>query len=143
MIYKITVLTNVQKFSRSIDEQAIKENICNNKNHELHLKVLRLKAIFQIMYFTKNERKKKTPLQVLRGLYVYKYTKSKTLIKILNLLGLSVSYDVVLRIKIQLANYAYKCSEKIILSCQVIYTSIRSLRQPLITLIGTELLSLE
>lgn len=48
---------------------------------------------------------------MLIGLSVYFSTKSKNTITILNRLGLSISYDKVLRIRARLAAYALKISE--------------------------------
>ena len=69
--------------------------------------LLRIKALFQIMYFLKYKCKclQKTPLHILLGLFIHQTTRSKSAITTLNHLGLSVSYDHILRIRTCLASY--------------------------------------
>ena len=78
------------------------------------IKSLRLKTLYQIIYFIKNNGAKKTPLHVYIGLFIYTNTKSKITITILNRLGLSISYDEVLRIRTRLAEYATKSAQSIV-----------------------------
>ena len=67
--------------------------------------LLRIKALFQIMYFLKYKGPQKTPLHILLGLFIHQTTRSKSAITTLNHLGLSISYDHILRIRTCLACY--------------------------------------
>lgn len=71
-----------------------------------NIKLLRINSLFQAFYFIFFKGLKKTPLQTLLGLFVYSSNRSKSTITILNRLGLSISYDEVLRIRTCLASYA-------------------------------------
>lgn len=75
------------------------------------IRLLRIKSMYQVMYFIKQSGMKKTPLHTLISLFVYNTTKSKNIISTLNRLGLAISYDEVLRIRTRLALYTIKFSE--------------------------------
>ena len=70
------------------------------------VKLLRIRSLFQIMHFIKYKGKVKTPLQTLIGSFIFNTTRSKTTVKILNRLGLSISYEEILRVRTRLATYA-------------------------------------
>ena len=63
------------------------------------------------MYYIRNNGTKKTPFHVLLGLFVYNTDKSKNIITALNRVGLSISYDEILRIRTRLALYTGKKCE--------------------------------
>ncbi|KAJ8668266.1 hypothetical protein QAD02_009929 [Eretmocerus hayati] len=73
------------------------------------IKLLRMKCLTQMMYYMKTGGQHKTPLHTLIGVSIYDGTKSKAVITLLNRLGLSISYDEILRIKTRMAFFALKC----------------------------------
>lgn len=72
---------------------------------------IRLHSIFQILYYHLHNGSKKTPLHVLTGHNVYDRCKSKELITSLNRIGVSTSYDDVLRSRGLLSSYVTKESK--------------------------------
>lgn len=73
--------------------------------HDSSIKSIRIKSLFQIMYYVKKGGRVDTPLHILLGIFVYTYTKSKSTLSVLNRLGLTVSYDEILRIRARLATF--------------------------------------
>lgn len=100
-----------------IDKQDI---LKTNLNHDLfdealdvshEIKSLRVKSLFQIIYYMRYNGRKKTSLHTLISLFVHSSTRSKSVIMALNRLGLSISYDEILRIRTRLALYTTTISE--------------------------------
>lgn len=69
------------------------------------IKMLRVKAIFQSMFYTYHNGTKRTPLHVATGLSVHSTCKSRLLITSLNRTGVSISYDEIQRIRSNLASF--------------------------------------
>lgn len=75
------------------------------KEHLSEQKILKIKSLFQVMYYIYKNGLERTPLQVMNGLAIHYSCRSKSLIDSMNHLGLSISFDDVLRIKNRLALY--------------------------------------
>ena len=87
------------------------ENLDKEISIQKHLKI---KSLFQIMFYILRNGEVKTPLHTMIGMSVYNTCKSKSLIQSLNHLGLSISYDEVLRCKTSLALYTIEsCTEEV------------------------------
>lgn len=82
----------------------------DSKTHK-RIKLLRIKSLFQIICYIHNQGQMKTPFHCLLGTFVYKTTKSKNTISTLNRLGLSISYDQILRTRTSLAAYTIEISK--------------------------------
>lgn len=88
-------------FSKLFDVD--KGDLCKNKlDYDLidtslpitkEVKLLRIKSLFQIIYFIKCNGIVRALLQTLTGLFVFNTTRSKNTIKILNRLGISICYE--------------------------------------------------
>ncbi|KAJ8679187.1 hypothetical protein QAD02_014974 [Eretmocerus hayati] len=78
----------------------------------LDRKKLKIKSLFQTMFFILKNGREKTPLQVMNGIALHATCKSKTLIDSLNHLGLSISYDEILRIRNGLALYTLELNAR-------------------------------
>ena len=105
----LSIFCNVKKKNLEskvayVDEQ-VEDSTLRQK-----LKLLRVRALFQNMFFIGHNGFKKTPLHTLLGLQVWSKTKSKSLITMLNRLGYSISYDEARRIRTELADYAKESS---------------------------------
>ena len=61
-------------------------------------------AVLQILYFDMHNGRKRTPLHVINGQSIHSTCKSSTLVKSFNHLGLSVSYEELLRYHNDMAN---------------------------------------
>ena len=71
-----------------------------------HLSKLRkVKSIFQVLYSMVHNGKRRTPLHLMCAEGIHATCKSKTLITSLNHLGISVSYDEILRYQTDLASF--------------------------------------
>jgi len=68
-------------------------------------KILKMTSLYQTMYYILHKGKKKTPLHVMNGIAVHDACRSSTLIRSLNHIGVSISYDEVLRYRCDLANF--------------------------------------
>lgn len=77
----------------------------NGRNNLKEIKLLRVKSLFQIMYFINRHGYEKTPQHILTGLFLHHATRSKTAITMLNRLGLSICYDEILRIRTRMAQF--------------------------------------
>ena len=65
-------------------------------------------SIFQILAYTINDGRKKTPLHTMMGQYVYGKTRSKNIITAMNKIGCSTGYDRTRKNRVLLAAYAVK-----------------------------------
>ncbi|KAJ8680646.1 hypothetical protein QAD02_016433 [Eretmocerus hayati] len=81
------------------------DKISRNEKKPFDSKILKIKSLFQIMVFILSNGQERTPFQVMNGISIHATCKSKTLIDSFNHLGLSISYDEILRIKNRLAPY--------------------------------------
>lgn len=103
-LFKIDLkaLTNKLKNpTQSNSSDILNENISINKDY---IKILKMKSLCQVMYSIKNHARK-APQHVMLGLFIYSTTKSKSIITIMNRLGLCISYDEILRIRKRLASF--------------------------------------
>ena len=69
-------------------------------------KNIRAYSIYQMILYTVNEGKTKTPLHVMTGHSIYTRCRSRSTITTLNKIGVSISYDEVRRGQALLASYA-------------------------------------
>ena len=95
------------------DFQSVTENQ-NDKSSVSESKQLKLYALYQIIYYIFKNGKVKTPLHIMNGLSIYNTCKSKSLIQSLNHLGLSISYDEVLKSKTNLALFTVESCSSIV-----------------------------
>lgn len=75
------------------------------------LRILKIKSLYQIMYYIVHAGKKKTPLHMMTAISVHAISKSASLVKMLNRTGLSISYDEVQRCRTALASYTVESSQ--------------------------------
>ena len=108
---KITINKNMESGGNKCDD--FSDNT-HEDNIEQKTKRLQILSVFQILYYIMFNGRKKTPLQTLLGQTFHDVCKSKTLISSLNLLGISVSYDEVLRHQTNLTNYMIDTSSAIL-----------------------------
>jgi hypothetical protein len=73
---------------------------------------MKLKSLFQMMYYIIHNGRKKTPLHVMTAHHIYDKCKSRELITSLNRTGVCISYNEIQRARSNLAYYAYLSSEK-------------------------------
>ena len=74
-------------------------------------KAIKIKSLYQIMYYILHNGRKNTPLHIMTGHNVYDTCKSRELITTLNRVGVSTSYNEVRRARSNLANFCFTSSE--------------------------------
>ena len=70
-------------------------------------KVVKIFSVFQIMYYTLHNGRKKTPLQIMAGHSIYETCKSRELLTSFNRIAASISYNEVRRDRSNFAKYTY------------------------------------
>lgn len=101
----------LSKFFEVDQNEIVSQQIDSSFSKRGYIKAIKLKSLFQIMYFIKNNGHKKTPFHVFLSTFIYHTTRSKQTLNELNRFGLSISHDEMLRIKVRLASYSVKCNE--------------------------------
>lgn len=86
-------------------------NYHNMKNKQKQNDIIRIKSLYQIMYFILHSGRKKTPLHLLTGIAIHSTCKSASLITSFNKIGLCVSYDDIRRVRLRLALYTIERGE--------------------------------
>ena len=75
-------------------------------------RAVKVKSLYQMVYYILHNGKKKTPLHVMIGHHTYDKCKSREVITSLNRVGVSTSYNEVRRARSNLANYCFEKSEE-------------------------------
>ena len=75
-------------------------------------RAVKVKSLYQMVYYILHNCKKKTPLHVMMGHHIYDKCKSREVITSLNRVGVSTSYNEVRRARSNLANYCFEKSEE-------------------------------
>lgn len=102
-------ISDFEEVARPLEVNEIEVNDDNKMSPSKRLKIT---ALFQIMYYILNNGTQRTPLHVMNGLAVHDASRNSILIKSLNHLGMSVSYDEVLRYRNDLARYTVLMARK-------------------------------
>lgn len=88
------------------------EDTCEDlEDKHLNQLTVQMNSLFQIMFYQIHRGKKKTPLHMMTGHALYDKCKSKELITSMNRIGVSTSYNDVVRSRDLLAAYAVKSGE--------------------------------
>ena len=96
-----------EEFSKKVLNETFEET----SNNISEAKKLKIKSLFQIIFFIFHRGQKRTPLHVMTGMNVHATCKSSSVIKGLNKTGMSISYDEILRCRTRLASYVVNSGE--------------------------------
>ena len=97
-------LFNIKKFSDDSDKEDDDKNIKQSKSEQL--KILKIKSLFQIMYYNLHYGGQSTPFHIMNAHAIYEKCRSKEIITQQNRLGLSVSYNTTQKYRSNLAKHA-------------------------------------
>ena len=109
-VFKTFLCTFLDVKKEEIDKKIDYIDDLKESDLKSNLHLLKLKVVFQILYYIRYKGMRKTPWHVNLGLQIWSTTKSKTLVTLLNHCGLSICYDENLRIRTRLAEYAKETS---------------------------------
>lgn len=95
--------------------EALNDNTMNSfEEGILSSKILKMKSLYQIIFFMIKKHHKRTSLHIITGLSIHSMTKNKSLINHLNRIGVCISYNEVLRFRNGLALYNISSCENTI-----------------------------
>ena len=92
------------EFSYNSDEEDDDKNIKQAKSEQL--KILKIKYLFQIVYYNLHHRRQSTPFYIMKAHAIYEKCRSKEIITQQNRLRLSVCYNTIQKYRSNLAKHA-------------------------------------
>ncbi|KAJ8671942.1 hypothetical protein QAD02_003201 [Eretmocerus hayati] len=95
----------------NISHERLKSFNMSTSEENFDLRALKIHSCFQMMSYIFSNGQKRTPLHIMMAWSVYHTTRSKSLITILNRVGISISYPEIERYRIDLANYTARSGE--------------------------------